>query len=265
MNVERYARLFFCKIIYYIYSQIHRSMDKLSVQRIQTGHPDIRVLALKVLTEIEIELTGRSKVRFTYVLRTFKEQQDLYNLGRTVVNPDGKSKSKPMGNIVTNAKAGQSIHNYGLAIDFALIIDGKDASWDSSKDWDGDKITDWQEVVRIFKRNGWEWGGDWKTFKDEPHFQYDFGYSWQQLQAKWNAGDVTDGYVNLKRQALPVANIYRTTASVNLRTGPSTSQAVILVVLKGEMVTQTGTTNGGWSEVLYNGKKGFISSQYLTK
>lgn len=237
-------------------------MDKLSLQRIGTAHPEIRELCTKVLAAMTLALTGRAIVRFTYVLRTFKEQQDLYNLGRTVVNPDGKKKSKPMGNIVTNAKAGQSIHNYGLAFDIALVIDGKEASWDTVKDWDADGIADWMECVKIAKAHGFEWGGDWKTFPDEPHFQYDFGYSWQQLQAKWNAGDVTNGYVNLDRIAPLAKNTFRLSKSVNFRRQPTISNNVIMVVIKGEFVNEV-ERNGTWSLVEYNGKRGYVSNKYL--
>lgn len=239
-------------------------MDKLSVDRISKLHPDIRSNALDVLSECECVLKGSSTVRFTYTLRTFKEQQDLYNLGRTIVNPDGKSKGKPMGNIVTNAKAGQSIHNYGLAIDIALIIDGKTASWNTIKDFDGDGISDWMECVKIFKKHGWEWGGDWRSFPDAPHFQFDYGYSWQQLQAKFNSGDLIPGtqYVNLSR-IIP-QNMLRTTASVNFRTAGTVSSKVIMVILKGELVTEI-ERKGEWSLVDYNGKRGYVSNKYLTK
>lgn len=50
---------------------------------------------------------------------------------------------------MTNAKAGQSIHNYGLAVDICMMIDGKTASWDTAKDWDNDKVADWYECVKI--------------------------------------------------------------------------------------------------------------------
>ncbi|RNL50760.1 M15 family metallopeptidase [Pedobacter jejuensis] len=239
-------------------------MDNLSLKRIELLHPDVVEKAKRVLELMTIALTGRAIVRFTYTLRTFKEQQNLYNLGRTVVNPVGKSKSKPMGNIVTNAKAGQSIHNYGLAFDIALVIDGKEASWDTVKDWDADGIADWMECVKIAKANGWEWGGDWKTFQDEPHFQYDFGYSWQQLQAKWNAGDVTNGYVNLKRIAPPTKNTFRLTTSVNFRRQAAIGNNVIMVVIKGEYVNEVERT-GTWSLVEYNGKRGYVSNKYLIR
>ena len=54
------------------------------------------------------------------------------------------------------------------------------------------------EVVKVFRTNGWEWGGTWK-FTDNPHFQKVFGFTWQQLLAKYNAGDFIHGtkYVNI--------------------------------------------------------------------
>jgi len=126
--------------------------------------------------EIIKELTGKAACRFSYTLRTFAEQDALYAQGRT----------KP-GAIVTKAKGGQSYHNYGLAVDIVLLVD-KDgngtfetASWDTKSDFDGDKKSDWQEVVAIFKRYGWEWGGDWR-FVDAPHFQKTFGRSIVDLQ-----------------------------------------------------------------------------------
>lgn len=238
-------------------------MDKISLQRINQLHPSLRALALKTWEQADAALTGRAMPRVTYGLRTFKEQQDLFNLGRTVKNPDGLKASKPMGNIVTNARAGQSIHNYGLALDFALIIDGKEASWNTIKDFDGDGIADWMEVVNVFKANGWEWGGDWKSFKDGPHFQFDFGYSWQQLQAKYNSGQIKDGYVILEHAPLS-SNVFRTTTALNLRTGAGTGYPVITVLLKGETVMEL-ERNGAWSLVAYNGKRGYVSNKYLTK
>lgn len=135
-------------------------MDHITQQRIEKLHPVVRIEIQKIIEECDYALTGRAKVRITQGLRTFKEQDDLYAIGRT----------KP-GKKVTNAKGGQSIHNYGLAVDICLIIDGKIASWDTVKDWDNDKVADWYECVKIFAKYGWDWGGNWKTFKDLPHFE----------------------------------------------------------------------------------------------
>ena len=142
-------------------------MDTITLARIELLHPKIRVEAKDIYTAIERSLTNsRAKVRFTHTLRTIAEQDALYAQGRT----------KP-GKKVTNAKGGSSFHNYGLAIDICLIIDGKDVSWDTLKDYDGDKVADWMEIVSIFKSRGWEWGGDFKSIKDAPHFQKTFGFT----------------------------------------------------------------------------------------
>lgn len=135
-------------------------MDNITQQRIEKLHPIVRSEIKKIIEECDKALTGGARVRITQGLRSFKEQDDLYSLGRT----------KP-GKKVSNAKAGQSIHNYGFAVDICLIIDGKVASWDTAKDWDNDKVADWYECVKIFAKYGWDWGGNWKTFKDLPHFE----------------------------------------------------------------------------------------------
>ncbi|MFF2909764.1 M15 family metallopeptidase [Paenibacillus sp. NPDC057934] len=109
----------------------------------------------------------------TQGLRTLAEQNALYAQGR----------SKP-GNIVTNARGGFSYHNYGLAVDFALLLpDGKGISWDMKRDGNGNKIADWQEVVQEAKQLGFEWGGDWTSFKDYSHLQIAYGLSIDQLRA----------------------------------------------------------------------------------
>lgn len=160
-------------------------IDQLSIQRIGLLHPLNRQSAIDAITEIGTALTGRAMFRVTFTLRTFAEQAEIYKQGRT----------KP-GPIVTRAKAGQSLHNYGLALDFAFVIDGKEASWDVKKDWDNDRQSDWMEVVAIFKKHGWEWGGDWRSFKDMPHFQKTYCHDWPDLLASVKAGKVdSQGYV----------------------------------------------------------------------
>lgn len=170
-------------------------MDKISIERIGKSHPDIRAGLLSDYKFANNKLGKNVRLRFSYVLRTNAEQNHLFALGRTEVNPDGKSARKPLGNIVTNAKAGQSIHNYGLAFDIVLLIDKdgdgifESASWDTLKDFDGDKIADWMEVTNHFKSRGWEWGGDWGgKLIDKPHFQFDFGLDWRELKRRVDSG-----------------------------------------------------------------------------
>jgi peptidoglycan LD-endopeptidase CwlK len=107
----------------------------------------------------------------TQDFRSIEEQDKLYAKGRTAE-----------GDIVTNAKGGESYHNFGLAIDFALLSINGAVIWDMNYDGNGNSRADWDEVVEIAKGLGFEWGGDWRSFKDYPHLQYDFGLSIWELQ-----------------------------------------------------------------------------------
>ena len=165
------------------------AIDKTTKNNIEIAHPKVRKELQDIIEHINTNLlTGESKVRITSTLRTWKEQEELYAQGRT----------KP-GSKVTNAKAGDSIHNYALAFDMVLIINGKTASWDVKKDWDKDKQSDWMEVVTYVKSKGWKWGGDWVSFKDMPHFEKTFGNSVRHLKDKYLAKDFILGtqYVKL--------------------------------------------------------------------
>jgi peptidoglycan LD-endopeptidase CwlK len=159
-------------------------MDTPTKQKIERLHPSVRAEITNAVEECNIALTGKAKIRITQGLRTFEEQDALYAIGRT----------KP-GKKVTNAQAGKSVHNYGFAIDICLIINNTEASWNTVKDWDNDKIADWYECVKIFAKYGWEWGGNWKTFKDLPHFDKRDNNDWRKL-AKLKKDN--DKYVILK-------------------------------------------------------------------
>lgn len=145
-------------------------MDTPTKQRIAKLHPSVREEVTRIIAQCDNALTGKAKVRITQGLRTNAEQDIMYAQGRTT-----------QGKKITNAKGGQSIHNYGLAVDICLIIEGKTASWDTKKDWDNDQVADWYECVKIFALHGWEWGGNWKTFKDMPHFEKRNFNSWKKL------------------------------------------------------------------------------------
>ena len=158
-------------------------MDKISIDRINKLHPKVRQSALTCLDTIE--RTCGFNIRVVQGLRTFGEQSALYAQGRTAP-----------GNIVTNAKAGSSYHNYGLALDFCLLHDDKTISWDRNEDMDHDKISDWMEVVSVFKKQGWAWGGDFKSIFDAPHFEKTFGNTTSDCLALHNTGELDkDGYI----------------------------------------------------------------------
>jgi len=96
----------------------------------------------------------------TCTLRTFGEQMDCWNQGRLTPGP-----------IVTNAKPGQSAHNYGMAIDIVPSINGK-------PDWDG-KHPIWQTIGDFGQARGLEWyGAPGSAFVEFPHFQLK---NWREL------------------------------------------------------------------------------------
>ena len=65
------------------------------------------------------KLLGKGvRLRFPYTSRDTKEQDEKYAQGRTKLFD---AKGNRLGQI-TKAKAGQSFHNYGLALDFVLLV-----------------------------------------------------------------------------------------------------------------------------------------------
>lgn len=111
------------------------------------------------------------RVIITDGFRSFQHQDSLYEKGRTAE-----------GQIVTHAKGGESYHNFGLAIDFALLNSEGKAIWDTNYDGNGNSKSDWLEVVALAKELGFEWGGDWQRFKDYPHLEMRFGLSINDLK-----------------------------------------------------------------------------------
>ncbi|MFP7483394.1 M15 family metallopeptidase [Priestia filamentosa] len=122
-----------------------------------------QTIADKALELVELSYQKGYNIAITQGLRTFTEQNALYAQGRT----------KP-GKVVTNAKGGQSIHNYGLAFDFCVFDGERNPVWSGNT---------YNKVGALGKNLGLEWGGDWKSFKDLPHFEYTFGLTLKQLQA----------------------------------------------------------------------------------
>lgn len=90
--------------------------------------------------------------------RSFAEQDALYAQGRTTP-----------GQVVTQAKGGQSFHNYGVAFDCVPLIGGK-------PNWDSPYTVTALEASTI----GLEHGD--RGYIDLPHFQCRLGYSLEDFQ-----------------------------------------------------------------------------------
>lgn len=100
----------------------------------------------------------------TSTYRDHESQGALYEQGRT----------RP-GKVVTNAKPGESWHNYRCAIDVVPLVNGK-PNWDGS-----DPI--WETIGELGEKAGLEWAGRWRTFRELAHFQYTGGLTLADLKA----------------------------------------------------------------------------------
>jgi len=94
--------------------------------------------------------------------RTYAEQTALYAQGRTAPGP-----------IVTDAPAGYSNHNFGIAFDVGIFNGGVYLE-DSPL---------YAKVGALGCVQGLTWGGDWPSFPDEPHFQLPWGGSLAEARA----------------------------------------------------------------------------------
>ena len=107
------------------------------------------------------------EVLITSTYRDKESQTALFAQGRTAP-----------GKIVTNARAGQSFHNYRVAFDVVPLRNGKPV-WSTANE---DAVL-WKKVGAIGKECGLEWAGEWRTFKEFPHFQFTGGLTLADFQA----------------------------------------------------------------------------------
>ncbi|WP_410498156.1 M15 family metallopeptidase [Chitinibacter sp. S2-10] len=103
------------------------------------------------------------EVLITSTYRDHESQAALYAQGRT--EPGSK---------VTNAKPGQSWHNWRVAFDFVPIVNGK-AQW-------GDAAL-FKRCGAIAESVGLEWAGRWKSFPEMAHCQFTGGLMLADFQA----------------------------------------------------------------------------------
>lgn len=137
------------------------------------------IVADKALQLVSLAFDKGYKLLITQGLRTYAEQNELYAQSRTQaqLNAVGLSNvvAKPHEQWATNARGGYSYHNFGLAFDFAVLDKDDKIDWDTTAKYN--------TVGALGKTLGLEWGGDWKSAKDRPHFQLTFGLSEAQLRA----------------------------------------------------------------------------------
>ncbi len=168
-------------------------IDPLSLPRIAQLHPKI---SSEVTPCMETLVAKGISIRVTQGLRSFSEQDAIYAKGRTTLSDiscvhvngprkPGTCPEHPLGATVTNAKAGESYHNYGLALDFALLHKDGSVSWKMNEDSNHNNTADWMEVIVAFGKAGFNSGLYWKH-PDTPHLEKTFGLSIQQCLDKYH-------------------------------------------------------------------------------
>ncbi|WP_435609342.1 M15 family metallopeptidase [Pseudomonas knackmussii] len=123
------------------------AVDPRSEALIATLLPEVRPYARAL---VQKATAAGIRIKVISALRTYEEQDKLYAQGRTAP-----------GTVVTNAKAGQSNHNFGIAFDVG-VFEGNKYLGDSPK---------YKAVGALGIELGLEWGGNWKSIVDQPHFQ----------------------------------------------------------------------------------------------
>jgi len=134
-------------------------------RRIEDLHPYLANAYKKAVAEFEKAYPLSAQPFITSTYRSKEEQDALYAQGKK----DPKKK-------VTNAKGGQSLHNYlpSFAFDIAFVKDK------GVIDWNPKLFKDFAAI--ICRDPNMEWGGNWKAFKDTPHFGFK-GFTWQMAMA----------------------------------------------------------------------------------
>ena len=129
-----------------------------------TGDARARALDLK-------EMCAKDDISLlvTSTYRDIEFQQYLYSLGRTVKTKLVRGRIVKQG-IVTRARPGTSYHNFRMAFDVVPLVDGR-PNWSTNREG----MRRWLHIAQIGKSLGLQWGGDFKTIRDLPHFQYTEG------------------------------------------------------------------------------------------
>jgi peptidoglycan L-alanyl-D-glutamate endopeptidase CwlK len=123
-------------------------------------HPIVRTKCEQFISECKKQ---GIIILITSTYRDIESQNALYAQGRTTA-----------GKKVTNAKGGQSFHNYRVAFDFVPLVNGK-AVWNDKELFN--------KCGEIGESLGLEWAGRWKSFKELAHFQLTNGLTLKDFRA----------------------------------------------------------------------------------
>lgn len=142
-------------------------LSNLSKSKLKGVHPDL----IKVFT-VAIN-NSPYDFRITHGVRTAEEQNRLYQIGRTI---KGRKVTNCDGYIRKSNHQAKS-DGLGYAVDIFICgayVNGKYVKYTTSEGYDVKKLIPVAEHIKEVAKSlniPITWGGDWKTFKDFPHFE----------------------------------------------------------------------------------------------
>jgi peptidoglycan LD-endopeptidase CwlK len=132
-----------------------------------------------------MSLIPAAQIKARQFMNAVKGQPLTYKIisgTRTYAEQDALFRKRPK---VTNARGGQSNHNFGIAWDVGIFENGRYYEGNNKKE---DKAYVALGALIKASVSGLEWGGDWKTFVDKPHYQLATGKSVAQVRALLESG-----------------------------------------------------------------------------
>lgn len=174
-------------------------------------------------------------VLVTQTVRDAEYQAYLYAQGRT-----------RKGSIVTNSKK-PTFHwdKAGLAFDFCKNVKGHEY----------DDAAFFKKAAAIAKQMGFSWGGDWKSFVDKPHIQWDDG-------GKYSGSDILAGRMP---RTMPLYKGVKT-VTVNLpvlKKGSKGDSVKALQILLNGNGHNCGTADGSFGPATLAAVKSFQKAKKL--
>ncbi|MGV3560776.1 M15 family metallopeptidase [Larkinella arboricola] len=128
-------------------------------------HPQLAYVFGKAEAEWLLLNPTAPKPFLTATFRSNDEQNALYNQPRDKKDNNGDGKIDDKAEFVTNAKAGQSPHNYQPALAFDIAFRNAKGGTDYTVKWFD------QFAKLVLKTPGITWGGNFKSLIDRPHFE----------------------------------------------------------------------------------------------
>lgn len=161
--------------LYLAYQKTYGKFDPRSERNIATLLPKMQIATRKLLA-LARDHFSQAEVQILSGTRTYAEQDMLFA-------------KRPK---VTNARGGQSNHNFGIAVDVGIFVYGK--YYTGATRLQEKAYEDLAKLIKPAlgfsggKERLLDWGGDWKSIVDKPHYELHTGKSVSQCRALLEAG-----------------------------------------------------------------------------